>query len=342
MAIDDPAPSLQGPLQTKMNRSKGEETPGKKRMRLARLAIAILLPLAGVVALALHQGDHARAKRLFAERVFYHRHLRPPENPAELFVLLGYRASAVPVPRTRVPRRFLAALPKRMGDLEDVRLKKELFVTAVLPLVLRANELIAEDRATAERLKTKIESGRALNRYERRWLAAQGRRFAVPPGLEPGTPAWFAALLLRLDTIPPSLALAQAAIESGWGTARFAREGNALFGQWTWKDSERGIVPLKRPKGARYRIRAFDYLIDSVRAYMLNLNHNPAYREFRYRRAALRRDGIRDHAGLKLAGTLIRYSTRREAYVAELRTVIVTNRLARFDGVTLEPAMPAG
>ncbi len=311
-------------------------------MRLAKLAILGLLPLAGVAALALHQGDHARAKRLFAERVFYHRHLRPPDNPPDLFALLGYRAREVPVPRARVPRRFLAALPARMARVVDVRLKKELFVTAVLPLILRANELIAEDRAMAERLKAKVESGHMLNPYERRWLAAQGRRFAVPTGLEPGTPAWFAALLLRLDAIPPSLALAQAAIESGWGTARFARQGNALFGQWTWKDSERGIVPLERPKGARYRIRAFDYLIDSVRAYMLNLNRNPAYREFRYLRAALRRDGLRDHAGLKLAGTLTRYSTRREAYVAELRAVIVTNRLSRFDDVGLEPAIPAG
>ncbi len=311
-------------------------------MRLARLVILIILPLVGVAVLALHQGDHARAKRLFAERVLYHRHLRPPDNPLDLFTLLGYRAREVPVSRARVPRRFLAALPTRMATVEDVGLKKELFVTAVLPLILRANELIAEDRAMAERLKDKVESGRMLNRYERRWLAAQGRRFAVPPGLTLGTPAWFAALLLRLDAIPPSLALAQAAIESGWGTARFAQKGNALFGQWTWKDSERGIVPLKRPKGARYRIRAFDYLIDSVRAYMLNLNRNPAYREFRYLRAALRRDGIRDHAGLKLAGTLTRYSTRREAYVAELRAVIVMNRFSRLDAVALEPTRPAG
>ena len=136
-----------------------------RRMRPVKLAILMLLPLMGAVALALHQGDHARAKRLFAERVFYHRHLRPPEDPRALFALLGYRAREVPVPRAGVPRRFLAALPTRLAAIADVRLKKELFVTAVLPLVLRANELLAQDRAMAERLKARIEAGRMLNHY---------------------------------------------------------------------------------------------------------------------------------------------------------------------------------
>ncbi|GIX17031.1 MAG: hypothetical protein KatS3mg119_1217 [Rhodothalassiaceae bacterium] len=306
-------------------------------IRRAAFAAAALLVLGGVTGLALHQGDHAREKRLFAERVFYHRHLRPPGDPRELFTLLGYRARDVPDRRALVPRRMLAALPPGLGGLRNTRLKKELFLTAVLPLVLRANELLAEDRLTAARLRGKLEDGRRLNAHERRWLEAQGRRFALPQGLAFLSPAWFAALELRLDEVPVSLALAQAAIESGWGAARFAREGNALFGQWTWKDSERGIVPLERPRGARYRIRAFDYLIDSVRAYMLNLNRNPAYREFRYRRAALRRDGAGEAAGLVLAGTLIRYSTRREAYVEELRSVIRSNRLSRFERAALEP-----
>ncbi len=294
------------------------------------IALAVLAGLLGQLLVR-----QAREERFFGERIQYHRHLRPPKDPRAVFRLLGYRAGEVPERRARVPRRFLAALPKRMDEIRDARLRKEVFITLVLPLVLRADELLAEDRALLLALERKRERGRRLDRLERAWLTAQGRRFAVAQGLDVASPAWFAEMRRRLDTIPPSLALAQAAIESGWGTARFAREGNALYGQWTWKDSERGIVPLQRPAGARYRIRAFDYLVDSVRAYMLNLNRNPAYRELRARRAALRaRKQPID--GPALAPFLTNYSTRREAYTRELAALIRVNRLTRFDGAELE------
>ncbi|RMF14965.1 MAG: hypothetical protein D6757_05415 [Alphaproteobacteria bacterium] len=302
----------------------------------------LMLPFAALVLVSLlarWQVQEAREERFFGERILYHRHLRPPMQPLAVFRLLGFRVSEVPDARPRVPRRFLAALPKKMGEVRDTKLRKEIFLTLVLPLVLRADELLAEDRALLLQLERKVQNGQRLQRIEGRWLDAQGRRFGIAQGLTVASPAWFAEMKRRLDTIPPSLALAQSAIESGWGTARFAREGNALYGQWTWKDSERGIVPLRRPPGARYRIRAFDYLIDSVRAYMLNLNRNPAYRELRARRAARRAAG-RPLGGLELTPFLDQYSTRREAYTRELAALIRANRLTRFDGVKLERRSP--
>ncbi len=306
-------------------------------MRVPLLMMIAALALIGVF--ARWQVQEAREERFFGERIRYHRHLRPPRHPQAVFRLLGYRASEVPDRRHHVPRRFLAALPKDIGSVREARLRKEIFLTLVLPLVLRANELLAEDRLLLLMLERRIADGRRLQRIERRWLATQGRRFGIAQGLDLASPAWFAEMKRRLDTVPPSLALAQSAIESGWGTARFAREGNALYGQWTWKDSERGIVPLRRPAGARYRIRAFDYLLDSVRAYLLNLDRNPAYRELRARRATLRATG-RPVTGVALAPFLDHYSTRREAYTAELTTLIRSNRLTRFDGVKLERRPP--
>jgi Bax protein len=143
-----------------------------------------------------------------------------------------------------------------------------------------------------------------------------------------------AALLLRVDAIPPSLALAQAAEESGWGTSKFARRGNALFGQWT-TSSDVGIVPARRDAGKTHKIKAFKSLQDSIAAYMRNLNVHRAYREFRQARHSLRRRG-RALDGLRLAAGMTRYSERAEKYVETLRIIINVNRLNLFDAAQLE------
>jgi Bax protein len=132
-------------------------------------------------------------------------------------------------------------------------------------------------------------------------------------------------LHLRIDVIPPGLVLAQAANESGWGTSRFSREVNNLFGEWTYR-AEHGVMPLQRREEAGHYVRRFDSLRQSVRSYLNNLNRGRAYRGMRQLRASLRGEGQEPDA-LTLAAGLTRYSTRGEAYVAEIRAMILSNGL---------------
>jgi Bax protein len=148
----------------------------------------------------------------------------------------------------------------------------------------------------------------------------------------------FAALKARVDIIPASLALAQAANESGWGTSRFVREGNALFGQWTW-DSSQGIAPKDRQEGkGNYSVRSFPDLGGSVSAYMRNLNTHSAYKTLRKTRAAMRASG-KAPSGHALAGGLLRYSQRGKAYVEEIRGMISYDDFQRFDSARLGDAV---
>lgn len=137
----------------------------------------------------------------------------------------------------------------------------------------------------------------------------------------------------RVDIIPPSLALAQAAKESGWGTSRFARNGNALFGQWTW-DEDQGMEPKDRPEGTDHLVREFDTLLDSVEAYMLNLNRHRAYRELRSLRAGMRKRG-EPIDGISLAGGLESYSELGMEYVERIRSMIDLNQLLALDNAEL-------
>jgi len=133
-------------------------------------------------------------------------------------------------------------------------------------------------------------------------------------------------LLRRTDEIPVALVLAQAANESGWGTSRFAREGNSLFGQWTFRKSTSGLVPDSRSQDAAHRVRSFESIRASVRAYLRNLNVGHAYVELRKLRAAMRKRG-EPLDPLILATGLKRYSQRGEAYVEEIKALILSNRL---------------
>ena len=145
------------------------------------------------------------------------------------------------------------------------------------------------------------------------------------------------ALLERVDIVPPSLAMAQSAEESGWGTSRFADLGNALFGQWTWSG---GIEPLnKRQDKGSYGIARFDTPLQSVEAYMRNLNTHAAYQSLRERRAAMRRAGERPD-GYELAKTLTSYSERGEDYVHSLHAIMRVNKLQPADDAYLSSGPP--
>jgi Bax protein len=250
----------------------------------------------------------------------------------ETFTGLDYELASVVSGKAEVPRLFLVSLPVDMEEIRQAEARKRLFFKAVLPLVLQVNEEIRADRRRLWDLRYSLRAGEKLDAVDRLWLMVAADRYRVDA-------EDLAALARRMDVIPPSLALAQAAVESGWGTSRFAREGNALFGQWTFSASG-DLVPLRRDPGKTHRVRAFDNLLDSVRAYMRNLNTHPTYRAFRQARSKMRREGAPLN-GSRLATRLDHYAEQGVAYVAIIRATIENNDLGRFDDARLRYPTPA-
>ena len=229
-----------------------------------------------------------------------------------------------------VPRVVLVQLPGDLSTLQSVKVKKSLFIRSMLPMVLQANEKVRADRLRL--LKLMVRDG-APGEANRAWLAGLAKRYAVKGD---DLRQVMTELKKRVDIVPPSLALAQGAEESGWGTSRFAVMGNAVFGQWTYTKGK-GIVPGKREEGARHEVRAFDGLHESIEAYLFNLNTHRAYRKFRDRRADLRRNGD-DVTGAEMIKTLDRYSQRGAAYIGTIRTIMRVNGMDVFDRARLRVA----
>ena len=262
---------------------------------------------------------------------------RAPQNPtrimlvgstdklSDVFKRIGYQLDGVRR-HGEVPRLFLASLPRDLSTIRVPADRKSLFIKSALPLILHVNELILAERAQVIGLKTRLDRGEKIGPDESAWLDQTRERYELEK-LD------FAEMLIRMDIIPPSLALAQGAEESGWGTSRFAREGNALFGQRIFKGT-RGIVPKKRDRGQKHRVRAFGHLIDGVKAYADNLNTHPAYRLMRATRAKMRAAGkVMD--GTALASTLVKYSERREKYVKTIKIIIRANSFHLYDKARL-------
>ena len=243
---------------------------------------------------------------------------------ASLFESLNYHWP--PPDDIRVPPVVVKRLPGDFPAITETGERKSLFLRLLLPIVLLENRRIREQRDLARWL---FDNG-LLNQSqdeaspERAWLTRLAKRMRVKGDLR--DPAVQARLLRRLDEIPPALALAQGAIESGWGTSRFALEGNSLFGQWTYR-ADAGLEPNDRDPEASHLVASFPDLRASVRAYMRNLNTGRAYREFRTARAAMRSAG-RELSPTELAGHLLRYSGRGMEYVEELRVIINSSTLA--------------
>lgn len=196
-----------------------------------------------------------------------------------------------------------------LTHIRDVTRRKEAFVRTLLPLILAENNRIREQRKSVQ------ESDPPPNLYA---------RYRVEPGDR-------SLLLRRIDVVPASLALAQAAIESGWGTSRFVQTANNLFGERTYKPNADGVAPRE---SSGFKVTRFESLALSVRSYMHNLNSHPAYREFRLAREDLRQRGV-SLTGSQLARYLISYSERGIDYVASVRQVIRENELQSLDRAQL-------
>jgi len=265
-----------------------------------------------------------------AVRALEDRHVASSLDTADIldrtFRQMGYDLDSIRTGETKVPRVFLASMPGDIGKVRESKKRKGLFFKTVLPLVLQVNEEIQKDRERLADLISREKRGVKIGPVDRLWLIVMAERYKTKRGN-------LKALVERVDIIPPSLALAQAAEESGWGTSRFVREGNAMFGQWTTADSE-GIIPKNRDAGKTHKIKAFKSLLHSVRSYARNLNTHRAYRDLRRARMQLRQQG-KPLIGLGLTGQLTSYSERGEEYVKTLRTIIGVNKLIRFDDASL-------
>ncbi|GEQ98328.1 hypothetical protein JCM17844_19650 [Iodidimonas gelatinilytica] len=302
-------------------------------MRKLFLFLTPALLFVAILAMAVFQGNMARERAFSADRVVYARHLPPPDALDQLYQKLGYRLPDVRKGTHAVPRIFFASLPDGLQDIPRATDRKRAFIATMLPLILRVNELVLEDRKRLLSLMEQRTKGARLSTLNKRWLHRLARNYGLGADFKIRDDS-LKRLEKRVDIVPPSLALAQAAIESGWGTSRFAQTGNALYGQWTWNDEDNGIVPTRRGSGKTHRIKAFDFLIDSVRGYIGNINRNRAYTHLRTIRQKLRANN-QPVTGRPLTPGLIQYSERREAYVQDLQSIISGNRLEDFDAARL-------
>lgn len=235
------------------------------------------------------------------------------------FLMAGIRGGGRAVPRVYVTR-----LPADLDALRRVERRKQLFLRSVLPLILMANEELRTRRGRLLSLQERLRAGDRLGAADRAWLASLAEDYGAPPDR-------IEELLLRVDEVPVSLALGQAILESGWGTSRFAIEGNALFGETT--PSSTGEHLVKRD-GSRKRFRAFPDLMASVRSYMHNLNTHAAYRKFRKLRAAQRAKGVLP-SGKLLLPTLERYAELPD-YLKLVGSLMRSNKLEQLESARLD------
>ena len=244
------------------------------------------------------------------------------ETTKNLFEDLGYDLKGVRGGQ-KVKPIYLTKMPKDLNSLGDTKDKRELFIKIILPLILDENEKILADRKKLFNILSKN-----FNTVgERVWLKRRFKEYKID---DQDT----AKLKMRMDIIPVSIALAQAANESGWGTSRFALEGNALFGQWTW--SKKGISPKNQDPNKSHKVLQFQILKASVRAYKNNLNTHNAYKEFREVRAQMRQEDGKLNA-LQLTQYLEKYAGIGKKYVEILDDIIRKNSLTDFDNAELLP-----
>jgi len=218
----------------------------------------------------------------------------------------------------------LTLLPAEIKMIENTKQRKDFFIQIVLPLILKENNNIRLDR---KRLFSIINKNNNT-KLEKKWLEKKYKQYGIPS-------KELSILKIRMDEIPVSLAIAQAAKETGWGTSRFAQEGNALFGQWTW--SGEGLKPKDADKSKGHKVMKFNVLQASVRAYQRNLNTHSSYKSLRKARAELRDKGL-PLDSLLLVKFLNQYAETGEKYVDVLQKIIKQNNLKDFDDARLLPS----
>lgn len=216
---------------------------------------------------------------------------------------------------------------------KDVKKKKNAFFNYMLPYVRHVNEQISQDRIRVTILLNQLQAESSLDEDDAQYLGALATRYRLKNFSADSAPD-IRALLKRVDTIPASLALAQSANESAWGTSRFARNGNNFFGIWCWS-KDCGLTPTKRDEGKKHEVSAYDTVADSVEYYIHTLNSHPAYKTLRDIRAKNRQQQT-PIIGHDLAIGLKSYSERGDEYVKEIQAMIRVNKLRQLTKIEKE------
>ncbi len=241
----------------------------------------------------------------------------------QLFEDTGYNLNDVRKKKLVKPV-ALTLLPQEIKMIENTKKRKDFFIQIVLPLIIQENNNIRSDRNALFNIINKNNN----SNLEKKWLEKKYKQYGV-------TSKDLSTLKIRMDEIPVSLAIAQAAKETGWGTSRFAQEGNALFGQWTW--SGEGLKPKNADKDEGHKVMKFNVLQASVRAYQRNLNTHSTYKAFRKARAEFR-DLNKPLDSIELSKYLKNYAETGNQYVEVLRKIIQQNKLKDFDDAKLLPS----
>ena len=218
----------------------------------------------------------------------------------------------------------LTLLPAEIKKIENVKKRKDFFIQIILPLVIAENNNIKLDRNKLFYILNKNKNSKT----EQNWINSKFKQYGVMS-------KDLSTLKVRMDEIPTSMIIAQAAKETGWGTSRFAQEGNALFGQWTWSGD--GIKPAEADKDTTHKVMRFNVLQASVKAYQRNLNTHSSYRDFRSARAELRDNG-KKLSSIILTEHLDSYAETGKEYVRILQQIIRQNNLTDFDDAKLMPS----
>ena len=241
----------------------------------------------------------------------------------ELFKSTNYNLEDVRKNKLVKPIRLLL-LPQEIKKIENIKKRKEFFIQIILPLVIKENNSIKLDRNKLFNILNKSKN----TKLDKNWLNTKFKQYNV-------INKDLSTLKMRMDVIPASMAIAQAAKETGWGTSRFAQEGNALFGQWTW--SGEGIKPSDADDDSTHKVRKFNVLQASVKAYQRNLNTHSSYKDFRSARAEFRDKG-RELDSMILSEYLDKYAETGKEYVKILQQIIRQNNLTDFDDAKLLPS----
>ena len=239
--------------------------------------------------------------------------------------ILNYVKNDIPIPRMYFPY-----IPKNISQYETNK-KKSVFTAILLPIALRGNELVLEER---KQMKIAFSTNNIyqIERFSKKYKIKNFKKINFSTLNRSELRRIKLELLNKINSIPISLILAQSIIESGWGASRFAQEGNALFGQWTWKNDD-GIKP-KGNLDANFSVKSFDSLLDSVNSYILNLNTHPAYKGLRNFRMSQYNNG-KNITGNDMANFLDKYAEIGFEYVTKVKKMIKKNQLIKYENSSL-------
>ena len=233
--------------------------------------------------------------------------------------------------KSPISREFFLYIPNEIND-NNTTDKKDIFISILLPIALRGNEIVLEERELIKNI-FKYNDISGIQFFSKKYKVQNYKNINFTNLSDKQLYKLKSELMVKVNTIPISMILAQAIIESGWGTSRFAREGNALFGEWTWQKNT-GIKPLQK-LNANYSVKSFTNITESLNSYILNLNRHDAYKEMRSYRHKKIKNG-NEVPGYETANFLDGYAEIGQVYVTKVKEMIISNKLYKYDNLQLD------